>query len=132
MIRYRYLWADEAKAGAHEGRKARPAVVVVATRTVRNRVQVATVPITHTQPSDPKRAIKLTAQTQRRLGLDDAQCWVIADELNEFGWPGPDIEPRPDTGEYHYGELPAVVFEAVRDSLIANLETGGRTVQRTE
>ena len=132
VIRYRYLWADEAETGAEEGRKARPCVVIVATRTVRNRVHVAAVPITHTAPSDSNQAIKLTRQTQRRLGLDDDQSWIITDELNEFGWPGPDLEPREDTGQYEYGELPAVVFKAVRDSLVTNLQAGGRSVARTE
>ena len=130
VIRYAYLWKREADIGRVEGQKYRPCVVVVCVEKVDGETVVTVAPITHTPPEHPDRVIELTPATRRRLGLDGETNWIVASELNSFTWPGPDLSPTP-TGEYAYGELPAVVFEDLKRKLLA---TPGpiSDVQRTE
>jgi hypothetical protein len=42
----------------------------------------------------------------------------MATEVNSFYWPGPDLRPTAK-GQYAYGELPAVVFEALKNKILA-------------
>ena len=42
----------------------------------------------------------------------------MATEVNTFFWPGPDLAPNA-AGSYQYGELPAVVFNALKDKILA-------------
>jgi hypothetical protein len=130
VIRYSYLWKREADLGLVEGQKHRPCVVVVCVQQVDEELVVTVAPITHTEPPDPNRAIALTAATRRRLGLDADKNWIMATEVNTFFWPGPDLASTPD-GRYVYGELPAVVFEALVRKILA---AGGdvATVTRSE
>lgn len=125
VIRYAYLWRDEAAAGREEG-KDRPCAVVVTTRRENDRTTVYVAPITHTPPRDPRHAIEVPAETKRRLGLDDERSWIVATELNAFTWPGPDIRPVGRVGEdrgFAYGLLPhamtidlaAMVRDCVRE-----------------
>jgi len=120
VIRYGYVWRDEAARGREEG-KDRPCAVVLAARRDRDdRITVVVAPITHTPPDDPKSAIEIPVGTKRRLGLDDARSWIKTDDLNMFTWPGPDlrpIEPRRGESRFAYGLLPrALIVE-----LIANV-----------
>lgn len=118
VIRYSYLWKRQHDDGQIEGQKDRPCAIVVAVTEDGADTQVAVVPVTHTQPSDSSQAVRLTEATRRRLGLDGEASWIITSELNVFRWPGPDIRLTPQ-GDYAYGELPAVVFNAVREQLLA-------------
>ena len=118
VIRYSYLWKREADLGQVEGQKHRPCVVVVCVQQVDEELVVTVAPITHTRPPDPDQAIALTAATRRRLGLDAEKNWIMATEVNTFVWPGPDLAPTSD-GRYAYGELPAVVFEALVKKILA-------------
>lgn len=118
VICYRYLWKREADKGLVEGQKERPCAVVVALAGSASEPRAVVAPITHTKPADPETAIKLTPATQRRLGLDTDQSWIIASEVNVFHWPGPDIAQTP-TGQYIYGELPEVVFKALKEKILA-------------
>ncbi len=118
VIRYAYLWKREADQGKVEGQKHRPCVVVLCIEEVDGEQVVTVAPITHTAPDDLAQAIALTPATRRRLGLDAEKNWIIASELNSFCWPGPDLVPAP-SGAYAYGELPAVVFEALKQKILA-------------
>ncbi len=53
VISYSYLWHDQHRAGAEEGRKARPCAIVVATVDEDGDTKVYAAPITHSQPDDP-------------------------------------------------------------------------------
>jgi hypothetical protein len=66
---------------------------------------VTVAPMTHRPPSDPTRAILLPASVKRHLGLDEEASWIIADEVNRFAWPGPDLRPvsRHDVDQFAYG-----------------------------
>ena len=122
VIRYAYLWRDEAARGQEEG-KHRPCAVVLAARRGPGDLLTAVVaPVTHAPPNNPKHAIEIPAQTKRRLGLDEARSWIKTDELNMFTWPGPDLRPigrAPDQGGFVYGLLPrnmiAGLIRNVRD-----------------
>lgn len=117
VIRYAYLWKREADAGLVEGVKDRPCVVVLAVTRQKDSTRVVVAPITRSQPNDETQTVKLTAATRRRLGLGEEDNWVVTNEVNVFRWPGPDLRPTP-TGRYEYGELPAVVFAAIKDKIL--------------
>lgn len=135
VIRYSYLWADEHDAGQEEGRKDRPAAIVMALQAEEDRdVQVVVVPITHSPPLDGADALELPQSVKRQLRLDEDRSWVALTEINVFVWPGPDLRPVSQGGEETvlYGYLPANLFRAIRDRLAANIRAGkARQVKRT-
>lgn len=118
VIRYAYLWKREADAGRIEGQKHRPCAIVVAVVQEEGEWVVTVAPVTHRRPDDSEASIMLSAATRRRLGLGDKPNWIIATEVNSFFWPGPDLRPTA-RGKYAYGELPAVVFEALKQRILA-------------
>lgn len=117
VIRYSYLWKREADQGRIEGQKHRPCVVVVCVEDVDGEKVVTVAPITHMKPDDLAQSIELTPATRRRLGLDTQKNWIMATEVNSFFWPGPDLAPN-EAGSYEYGELPAVVFNALKAKIL--------------
>ena len=119
VVRYAYLWADEAEAGRREGRKDRPCVVVVAAERLGDRrVRVRVVPIARAA-KDLACGVELPGKVKRHLGLDEDASWIVLDEFNEFVWPGPDLRPvsRRVAGVWAYGVLPVEVFRQVQDRL---------------
>lgn len=118
VIRYSYLWKREFEQGKIEGQKHRPCVVVLCVEEIDGEKVVTVAPITHMRPDTPDQAIELTPATRRRLGLDAEKNWIMATEVNTFSWPGPDLAPTA-SGSYSYGELPAVVFDALRTKILA-------------
>lgn len=122
VIRYSYLWRREAEAGMDEGRKARPAVVVLAVTRTDGRTLVTVAPVTHSPPVSSDRGVALPPRVKEHLGLDDAASWVITDDLNVFEWPGFDLVPLPGhPGDYAYGLLPARLFVRIRDAIAAHV-----------
>lgn len=115
VIRHAFLWHGEHLAGSEEGRKDRPAVVVVAWQKEEgDPYQVAVLPITHTMPKDLSIALEIPPKVKRHLTLDGERSWIILNEVNEFTWPGYDLRPLPGVkGEYIYGFLPPRLFEQV-------------------
>jgi hypothetical protein len=84
-------------------------------------------PFTTKEPRQGSAAVKVPARVRQHLGLGEARCWIVADELNRFIWPGPDIRPirgRGDLSPFH-GKIPAKLFEQVRTKL-AQVAHGGR------
>jgi hypothetical protein len=121
VIRYSYLWQQEALQGNDEGVKDRPCAIVLAHQFVENETQVLVLPVTHTPPSDPNDAIEIPAETKKRLGLDDQQSWIILTEANSFVWPGPDLRPKnrnDDATDVAYGFLPQALFNKIRDTFL--------------
>jgi hypothetical protein len=133
VIRYSYLWSDEAKAGAEEGRKDRPAAVILVKVDVQGRQTVLVAPITHVEPAAGE-GVEIPKATKQRLGLDDDRSWIITTEVNQFEWPGPDLRAtgKSDPEDFSYGYLPAKIFDAVRDQIQANSKVvSSRIVKRT-
>ena len=118
VIRYAFLWSHEAEKGQVEGRKDRPAVIVIAQERRDDGAVIVTVaPITH-KPAEANRAIPVPPKVKRHLGLDEEASYIVLDELNRFVWPGPDLRPlsRNKPGLFSYGILPHDLFRQVRDA----------------
>jgi hypothetical protein len=135
VIRYAYLWRDEAARGAEEG-KNRPCAVVLATTSDAGRLRIYVVPITHTPPRNPRHAIEIPAETKRRLGLDELPSWIVTTELNVFTWPGPDMRPVGRSGGTHrfaYGFLPKNLVEDLLSNVRERVREGrASSVSRDE
>jgi hypothetical protein len=69
---------------------------------------------------------------KRHLGLDAERSWVILDEVNEFGWPGFDLQPVPRApGGFDYGFLPPRLFDQLLAKLARVWKQGlGKATQR--
>jgi mRNA-degrading endonuclease toxin of MazEF toxin-antitoxin module len=126
ILSYAYLWRHEHNRGLEEGLKARPCVVVLAIRTEDDRTVVTVAPITHRASQDTTRSIALSERVKRHLGLDKAKSWIIADEVNRFVWPGPDLRPvsRREPDRFVYGFLPEDVFDALKARLLELYRAG--------
>lgn len=120
-MRYAYLWTREADAGAEEGRKDRPCAVVLAVARAGGAAEVVVASITSSAPARAADGVELPAETRRRLGLQDAPCWVVLTEVNRFAWPGPDLRPVETAAgpSWGHGLLPARLFRRVRDGIVA-------------
>jgi hypothetical protein len=116
VIRYAYLWWNEARVGREHGAKDRPCGVILTRITSSGNTVVYVLPITHTPPRKDEDGIEIPQATKRRLGLDGERSWIITTELNQFAWPGPDIRPSP-SGEYLYGYLPERLMRLVLDQV---------------
>lgn len=125
VIRYSYLWTQEASAGREEGAKDRPCAIVLAVDTAQERKRVIVLPITHTVPQPPDEGIELPAIVKARLGLDHERSWIIVSEGNDFIWPGPDLRPAAVEGRESvaYGFLPPRLFDVIRDRFLARVRT---------
>ena len=121
VVRYSFLWREQAARGRDEGEKDRPCAVVVTTSNDQGDTVVIVLPITHAPPRDPSLAVEIPAATKTRLGLDDDRSWIVVTDANRFIWPGPDLRPRTpgDMSSVAYGLLPAKLFNEVRDKLAA-------------
>lgn len=121
VIRYSFLWRDEAAKGQEEGRKDRPCAVLLAVVSEDGETIVTVLPITHAPPRDPDLAVELPPATKQRLGLDDKRSWVVLTDANRFAWPGPDLRPLPgeDISSVRIGLLPRSLYNAVRDKFIS-------------
>ena len=83
--------------------------------------EVVVAPITSSAPARAADGVELPAETRRRLGLQDAPCWVVLTEVNRFAWPGPDLRPVETAAgpSWGHGLLPARLFGRVRDGIVA-------------
>ncbi|WP_318987613.1 hypothetical protein [Falsiroseomonas ponticola] len=121
MIRYAYLWTHEADTGAEDSRKDRPCAVMLALARSEGVVEVVVGPITSSAPARGADGVELPTETRRRLGLQDAPCWVVLTEVNRFAWPGPDLRPVETAAGlvWSHGLLPARLFERIRETIVA-------------
>lgn len=112
VIRYAYLWWNEARVGREEGAKDRPCGVILTQVDLEGRTAVYVLPITHAPPHQDEDGVEIPHATKLRLGLDSERSWIITTELNRFVWPGPDIRPTA-SNEYLYGYLPESLMQKV-------------------
>jgi hypothetical protein len=119
VIRYAYLWWNEARLGRTEGLKGGPCAVVLTRITGDGSPWIYVLPVAHSPPQFPEAGVEIPPATKRRLRLDAEQSWMITTELNCFCWPGPDIRPL-TTGEYSYGYLPGRLLRTVLDQVAAH------------
>jgi hypothetical protein len=112
VIRYDYLWADDAAVGRDAG-KDRPACLVAASDAAIDPRIVVILPITHSYPRDTI-AVEIPPKVRVAIGLDDAPSWVIVSEYNLETWPnGLTVIPgRP--GTFAYGFVPPNLFAQIK------------------
>ncbi len=137
MIRYSYLWKSEFEAGREEGVKDRPCAIITSVRPGPDASYtiVMVAPITHSAPTQADAAIEIPSPIKRRLGLDDERSWIVANEINEFKWPGPGLRPQPggDLRSVAYGFLPPGMFRILQQKILLSIKAGKTTrVPRTE
>jgi hypothetical protein len=126
VISYAYLWHREHQTGKIEGRKPRPAVIILAVRReAEDTAHVIVLPITHAPPDDPASAVEIPAAVKEHLGLDSEPSWIIVAEGNEFLWPGYDLRKLPRGDRYEYAFLPPRFFNQVRDAFVAYYDRAG-------
>jgi hypothetical protein len=132
VIRYAYLWWNEARTGRQDGGKDRPCGIVLTRLTTGGRTAAYVLPITHTPPLKNENGVEIPPATKRRLGLDAEQSWIITTEINQFTWPGPDIRPTA-SGDYVYGYLPEKLMRLVLDQVRQHArDKRMKSVPRTE
>lgn len=118
VIRYNYLWANDAASGLREASKERPSAIVVAHTDDASRViRCVVVPITHSEPKNEADALEIPPAVCRSAGLDAARSWVVMTEYNEFNWPGYDLAhvPGKDPPSFVYGVLPIGFLQIMRE-----------------
>ncbi|MEA1831211.1 hypothetical protein U8607_03860 [Methylobacterium durans] len=135
VLCYAYLWRRESEAGLLEGRKDRPAVVVLARRDIGPSTLLYVAPVTHSAPAQREEAVEIPPSVKRHLGMDAAPSYIVATEVNVFVWPGPDLRPvrqggpaSSETAPCFYGYLPRGVFRALKDALLLNRQAGNAHV----
>lgn len=110
-------------------------VVVLATRKLSHGMELVVVPVTTKPPRRGAAAVEMPQRVLQHLGLGEERCWIVADEVNRFTWPGPDIRPvrREGRSSPFYGKIPAKLFEQVRAELAKAAGAGRlRPTNRTE
>ena len=132
VIRYSYLWWNEARIDRSDASKDRPCGIVLTRLASSGHTIVYVLPVTHTRPLKDEDGIEIPPATKRRLGLDAEPSWIITTELNRFTWPGPDIRPTA-SGEYFYGYLPEKLMRLVLAQVKRHArEKRLKTIPRTE
>jgi hypothetical protein len=135
VIRYSFLWREDALEGRQEGRKDRPCAIVLATTNKAQECIVLVLPVTHSPPARLDLAVEIPAVTKRRLGLDGERSWIVVTDANRFVWPGPDLRPGVggDEASIAYGSLPRSLFHEVRGKFTRAIEARlAAVVRRTE
>lgn len=119
VICYEFLWSREHTAGQADGEKRRPCAIVLTDRNQNNQTIVTVIPISHSPPRNPARAVEIPEKIKTHLGLDRRRQWIVLDELNEFQWPGRYVYPiHGSWNVFEHGFLPPAFFEQIRKSLL--------------
>lgn len=120
VIRYNFLWPDEAARGQEQGRKDRPSVIVAAVEQAEDAMVVIVLPITHNAPKSYVEAVEIPAVVARRLGLDEGRQFISCTSANWFIWPGNDLQPIPrrTPAAYVYGVMSGKILRAARERFL--------------
>jgi hypothetical protein len=114
VIRYDYLWIDEAALGRDQG-KDRPACLLAASDAAVSPRFVVILPITHTPPAGDTVGVEIPPKVKEAIGLDDARSWVIVSEHNVDEWPNGGLAPLPGRpGIFAYGFIPPRLFAQIK------------------
>jgi hypothetical protein len=124
VIQFNYLWRREHDEGRDNARYPRPCAIILSLdRAGDGEITVLVAAITHANPREGAAAIPMPPAVKRHLGLDEAQSWVIVDEVNEFIWPGHDLALNAK-GELAYGFIPRAFYERIRIGVLAAAAEG--------
>jgi hypothetical protein len=132
VIRYDYLWVDEAALGRDHG-KDRPACLVAASDASSRPRFVVILPITHTPPPGHTVGVEIPPKVRTAIGLDDAPSWVIVSEHNVDEWPNGGLTPVPGRpGVFAYGFIPPGLFARIKANFLELSQRGrGAGVRRS-
>ena len=102
VIRFPYLWANEAQRGETEGRKSRPVAVGVRMAKPEGDDVLLLFPITSKAPERGRFAVEIPETEKRRAGLDgDMRLWIILNEYNlDIVGRSFYFEPEPPLGRF--------------------------------
>ena len=118
VIRYDYLWTNEAASGRDQGTE-RPACLVAASDSLARPRFVVILPITHAAPIGEAVGIESPPKVRRAIRLDDAPSWVIVSEHNVDAWPNAGLAPIPGhPGVYSYGFVPPGLFAQIKSRFL--------------
>lgn len=115
IINYRFLWKEESESGQIEGLKARPSLIVSIQETVDKKV-VRVIPISTKHPSMTRKFLEITPNWGIQA-LPTYPSYLILDEINEFVWPGYDIEPLLRSPSSLYGRVTLGQFTKILESI---------------
>jgi hypothetical protein len=128
IIRYDYLWTEEAAAGRDQG-KDRPACLVAASDAAIRPRFVVILPITHSPPTSATSGIEIPPKVRQAIGLDNQPCWVIVSEHNIDEWPNAGLQPIPGRpGIFAYGFIPPRLFTRIKTAFL-DLARRGRSAE---
>ena len=124
VIRFDFLWKEEARAGSEQGRKDRPCAIILATKPKEDGVRdVVLCPITHSPPREGETAVEIPPKLARHLKLDDERSWIKTHQVNTVEWekdrlPYGVVPAHP--GQWVFGQLHHAIgkqaFEQVREN----------------
>lgn len=126
VISFNYLWRRQEDEGSENARYPRPCAIVLSVRkTIDGAPTVLVAPLTTKPPSPDQPSIQIPVAVKLHLGLDPGlESWAIVDEVNEFAWPGFDLEPD-GKGRLAYGFLPPKLYDRIRRGVL-DASTAGR------
>jgi PemK-like, MazF-like toxin of type II toxin-antitoxin system len=125
VLSYSYLWHRQSEKGETEGRKDRPATVVLVTSRTGFGEIVYVLPISTSEPKpDDPWKMEIPPSIKERLGLDDRRSWIDVTEFNVSAWTPFHLRPtKKATGKDNsaqetclYGYLPSGFFRKVVDA----------------
>jgi mRNA-degrading endonuclease toxin of MazEF toxin-antitoxin module len=109
VIRYDFLWKEEADQGREEGKDRPCAIIMAATLKADGSRTVVLCPITHAPPGAGEGGVEIPSKVAAHLGLDDARSWIKTHQVNTLEWdknrPPFGVTPA-RKGEWAYGQLP--------------------------
>lgn len=122
VIRYDFLWHNDAEKGAESG-KDRPCSIIVARQDAFDHSHLVLVcPITHSPPDDPSKAVELPPAVSKHLGLDQERSWIKTDQVNQFRWDRRylpiGVQPV-EKGRWIYGDMPSQLSRQAHDQVRA-------------
>lgn len=120
VIRYAYLWSNEARTGRECGIMHRPCGVLFTRSTESGQTIIYVLPITASPPLKEEDAIEIPLATKRRFDLNAERSPIITKDFNRSTWPGPDIRSIP-SGDYVYGYLPEVLMRLMSNHVKTTL-----------
>lgn len=121
VVRYDFLWKDEALSGQEHGRKDRPCAIILTTSENKDGSrEVILCPITHTPPPKDQPAVAVPPKVAAHLGFDGEPCWIKTHEVNTLIWERGRIpfgisEAR--KGDWSFGMLPQQLTKRAFDQV---------------
>lgn len=120
VVRYDFLWPEDAARGLVSGKDRPACVVLVVARPLHPQSpEVILLPITHRPPSPGSFALELPAAEKHRLGLDDERSWIAIEYANREDWPKGLVPVGGRNEGFTYGTLSGPIARQLAELLRA-------------